>query len=142
MEATGSTGGHFDLPNDDNTEGEKKSTHLELQELYGGENVTLTFEVDGEDLSWKDTYQSGLTFEWIKSKVAEKLEVTYKDVTLEHKGNPVIDPFCIVDMGLKSGAVLTVKLKEGADRGYKALREQLAKESSDVPATGEEEDDD
>lgn len=42
MEATGSTGGHFDLPNDENEYGEKKSTHLELQELYGGELVDVS----------------------------------------------------------------------------------------------------
>ena len=40
MEATGSTGGHFDLPN--NEDGEKKSTHLELQEKYGGDLVTVS----------------------------------------------------------------------------------------------------
>lgn len=33
---------HFDLPNDDTEGGEKKSTHLELQEKYGGENVTVS----------------------------------------------------------------------------------------------------
>ena len=37
-----------------------------------------------------------------------KLEVTYGDVSLKHDGKPVIDPFCIVDMGLKSGAVIKV----------------------------------
>ena len=136
----GSSGG-LDINHDDNKDGEKKSTHLELQEKYGGENVTLTFEVEGEDLSWKDTYQSGLTFEWIKNKVAEKLEVTYQDVTLLHEGNPVIDPFCIVDMGLTTGAVLTARIKEGADRGYTALREQLSKEAADKGEEQEEEDD-
>ncbi len=116
----------------DSRDGEKKSTHLELQEKYGGENVTLTFAVEGEDLQWEETYQSGLSFEWIKSKVAEKLEVTYQDVTLMHEGSPVIDPFCIVDMGLQTGAVITVQIKEGADRGYTAIKEQLAKEAEDV----------
>mmetsp|Transcript_12177 Transcript_12177/g.13707 ORF Transcript_12177/g.13707 Transcript_12177/m.13707 type:complete len:141 (+) Transcript_12177:18-440(+) len=126
---------------DDNEDGEKKSTHLELQEKYGGENVTLTFEVEGEDLAWKETYQSGLTFEWIKSKVSQKLEVTYQDVTLLHEGNPVIEPFCIVDMGLQTGAVLTVKIKDGADRGHTALREQLAKEAADCEAPEDEAED-
>lgn len=31
-------------------------------------------------------YQNGLTFEWIKHKVAEKLEVMYQDVNLEYNG--------------------------------------------------------
>ena len=50
----------------------------------------------------------------------------YQDVSLEYNGNlilfkylnaslhigsPVIDPFCIVDMGLSTGDVLTVKVK-------------------------------
>ena len=60
------TGSGLGLISEDHKDGEKKSTHLELQEKYGGENVTLTFKVEGESLSWKDTYQSGLTFEWIK----------------------------------------------------------------------------
>ena len=78
-----------------------------------------------------------MTFEWIKNKVAEKLEVTYQDVTLLHDGNPVIDPFCIVDMGLQSGAILTVRIREGADRGYTALREELEKEviGKQIPTT-------
>jgi hypothetical protein len=42
MEAKGS---HFDLPNDDTEGGEKKSTHLELQEKYGGENVTVSIRL-------------------------------------------------------------------------------------------------
>ena len=133
------TGSGLDLMND-NIDGEKKSTHLELQEKYGGEFVTLTFKVEGEELSWKDTYQSGLTFEWIKSKVAEKLEVTYQEITLLHDGNPVIDPFCIVDMGLQTGAVLTAQIKEGADRGFTAIKEELAKEAEDIEKPNEAED--
>ena len=44
-------------------------------------------------------------------------------------------------MGLKSGAVLTIKIRDGADRGYTALREQLEKEQDDAPdATGSADD--
>ncbi|CAI2383144.1 unnamed protein product [Moneuplotes crassus] len=136
----GSTGG-LGIVSDDAKDGEKISTHLELQEKYGGENVTLTFQVEGEDLQWEDTYQSGLSFEWIKSKVAEKLEVTYQDVSLLHEGNPVIDPFCIVDMGLQTGAVITIKIKDGADRGYTAIKEQLAKEAEEKEEQVEDDDD-
>ena len=57
-----------------------------------------------------------------------------------HDGNPVIDPFCIVDMGLKSGAVLTVRIKDGADRGYTEIKEALAKEDVDEEERNEAED--
>ena len=43
--------------------------------------------------------------------MAEKLEVTYQDVTLEHNGSSVIDPLCIVDMGLKTGDTLVIKVR-------------------------------
>lgn len=42
MEPSG-TGGAFGLPNDENADGEKKSTHLELQEKYGGDKVTVRY---------------------------------------------------------------------------------------------------
>lgn len=53
-------------------------------------------------------------------------------------------------MGLTSGDVLTVKvntyfntfqIRDGADRGYKALREQLTKEAEEVRADERDEDD-
>lgn len=42
MEPSSGSGGTFDLPNDENADGEKKSTHLELQEKYGGDAVTVS----------------------------------------------------------------------------------------------------
>ena len=42
METKGSTGSAFELPSDDSADGYKKSTHLELQELYGGDKVTVS----------------------------------------------------------------------------------------------------
>ena len=41
MEPIGSTGGHFEFQAEDSTGGTKKSTHLELQELYGGDKVSV-----------------------------------------------------------------------------------------------------
>jgi hypothetical protein len=40
MESKAGTG-NFQLPNNENSDGSKKSTHLELQEKYGGEKVTV-----------------------------------------------------------------------------------------------------
>ena len=117
------------------------STHLQLQEEFGGDQVNLIFVVDGEDLRFEQSFQNGLTFEWVKNQVALKLEVPYSDVTLTHDGKPVIDPFCIVDMGLKSGAELLVQIKEGADRGFEKLRKEMADELKVVggaPAEDEE----
>ena len=37
---------------------EKKSTHLELQEEYGGDKVDLVFLVEGEDLKFNQTVRS------------------------------------------------------------------------------------
>ena len=53
-----------------------------------------------------------MTLDWIKNQVALKLEVAYKDVTLLYQDRPVIDPFCIVDMGLQTGAILVVRVRK------------------------------
>ena len=39
---------------------ENKSTHLQLQEEYGGKVVSLTFKVDGEDIEWEDEVRASL----------------------------------------------------------------------------------
>ena len=101
--------------------------------------MKLVFKVEGEDLSFEKAYQNGVTFEWVKNEVAQKLTVTYADVTLEHEGRAVIDPFSIVDMGLTSGAELTVKIRDGADRGFEQLRKEMADEIDQSGAPAEEE---
>ena len=64
-----------------------------------------------------------MTFEWVKNKVAEKLEANYQDLSLYLGDKRIPEPFCLVDMGITGPASITVKIAEGAVLGNDALRE-------------------
>ena len=50
-----------------------------------------------------------MTFEWVKNKVAEKLETKYQNLTLFFNDKRVLEPFSIVDMpAVVSGSTLIV----------------------------------
>lgn len=44
------------------------------------------------------------------------------------KGRRIPEPFCLVDMGVKAGDVIEVKIAEGAVIGYEEVRKQVARE--------------
>ena len=64
-----------------------------------------------------------MTFEWVKNKVAEKLEANYPDLTLHLGDKRIPEPFCLVDMGITGATTITVQIAEGATLGNEALRE-------------------
>ena len=47
---------------------------------------------------------------------------SYEDLSLWMNGKRIPEPFCLVDMGVKSGQVLIVKVAEGAVIGEEAMR--------------------
>ena len=53
-------------------------------------------------------FKEGVTFEWVKNKVAEKLEANYADLSLFFNGRRIPEPFCLVDMGVASGSEIIV----------------------------------
>ena len=83
----------------------------------------MVFTRQGEDKPfWESVFKEGVTFEWIKNKVAEQMEANYADLTLFEGERRIIEPFCPIDMGIKSGAQITVHVAEGAVIGNEALR--------------------
>mgnify|MGYP002634251381 CR=1 FL=1 len=73
-------------------------------------------------------FKEGQTFEWVKHKVAIKLETKYQDLLLFHKGKRIPEPFCLVDMNILTETTLEVTIAEGAEVGLDKLREQVAQQ--------------
>lgn len=51
----------------------------------------------------QESFKSGVTFEWVKNKVAQKLFANYEDVSLYMNEKRIPEPFCLVDLNVKSG---------------------------------------
>ena len=73
-------------------------------------------------------FSEGVTFEWVKNKVAEQIFARYEDLSLFMNGKRIPEPFCLVDMNVKSGQVIEVQVAEGAVFGEEAMRQQVLKE--------------
>jgi hypothetical protein len=85
--------------------------------------------MDGEHEPFhKAVFKQGITFEWVKNKIADIIEARYQDLSLFQNGKRIPEPFCLCDMGTKSGTTLVVKLAEGAVVGNEALRLQVLRE--------------
>ena len=110
-----------------NTDG--VTTEERLQNAIAGDDIQLFFKMDGSDeVFFQAVYKQGITFEWIKNKVAENMEAQYQDLSLFFNGNRIPEPFCLIDMGVPSGSDIIVKLAEGAVVGHEALRQQVLAE--------------
>lgn len=90
-----------------------------------------------DEVFFEAVYKQGITFEWVKNKVSEKMEANYSDLSLYFNDRRIPEPFCLIDMGVTSGAVIIVKLAEGAVVGHDALREQVLRELEEEAAVGE-----
>ena len=102
-----------------------------LQNQIAGDAVLLVFQREdqaGKGPFWEQQFKEGVTFEWVKNKVAEQLEANYEDLSLFVNDKRIPEPFCLVDMGLKGTVTIVVKIAEGAVLGNDALREQVLKE--------------
>ena len=116
-----------------------KTTEEQLQEEIAGDDTLLIFHLQGQAESFlQKSFKQGVTFEWVKNQVAETLEAKYEDLSLWHDGRRIPEPFCLVDMGVTSGAQIEVQLAEGAVLGQDALREQVLKELAEQEAAEEE----
>lgn len=93
-----------------------------------------------DEVFFQAVYKQGITFEWIKNKVAEHMEAQYNDLSLFFNERRIPEPFCLIDMGVGTGSDIIVKLAEGAVVGHDALREQvlaeLAEEAERAGDTG------
>lgn len=105
------------------------TTEEKLQNELAGDDIQLTFKMEGsDDIVYQAVFKQGVTFEWVKNKVAEKLEANYNDLTLHLNDRRIPEPFCLIDMGITTGTTIFVKLAEGAVLGHEALREQVLAE--------------
>ena len=110
-------------------DGSGQTTEEKLQNEIAGDDTLLIFTKQGEsEPFYKDSFKQGVTFEWVKSKVADSLEAKYEDLELYTNGKRIPEPFCLVDMGVQSGAQIEVKIAEGALVGADAIREAVLRE--------------
>ncbi len=101
----------------------------QIQAEFAGDDTLLLFVMDGEHEPFhKAVFKQGITFEWVKNKIADIIEARYQDLSLFQNGKRIPEPFCLCDMGTKSGTTLVVKLAEGAVVGNEALRLQVLRE--------------
>ena len=101
--------------------------------------MQLFFKKEGETEAFHEAvFKQGITFEWIKNKVAEHMEANYADLSLFYNGRRIPEPFCLIDMGVASGSDIIVQFAEGAVVGHEALRAQvLAELEAEAAAQGD-----
>ena len=122
-----------------NTDG--KTTEEKLQEELAGDDVLLYFKMEGqEEKFFEAVYKQGMTFEWIKNKVAEHMEAQYGDLSLYFNERRIPEPFCLIDMNVGSGSEIIVQLAEGAVVGHDALRAQVLRELEEEAAAAGQQD--
>ena len=90
--------------------GTSEEAQAALQQQLAGDDVLLLFALQGQsDVFHQEVFKQGVTFEWVKNKVAEKLETKYQNLTLFFNDKRVLEPFSIVDMpAVVSGSTLIV----------------------------------
>ena len=62
--------GGMDFSNLGNQDG--RTTEEKIQDEIAGDSILLTFQrTDQNAPFWEETFKQGMTFEWVKNKVAE-----------------------------------------------------------------------
>ena len=74
-----------------------------------------------EDIFHTEVFKQGVTFEWVKNKICEKIEAQYNDISLFLGEKRVPEPFCLIDLNVQNGQKIVVVIAEGALTG-EALR--------------------
>lgn len=118
-------------------DGSGMTSEAKLQNEIAGDDTMLHFEMNGDKFH-SESFKQGVTFEWVKNKVCEKIEAQYQDTSLYLNGKRIPEPFCLVDMGVQTGATIVVQLVEGALFG-EALRQQTLKEIEEEERAREQE---
>ena len=107
-------------------DGSGLTTEEKMQQEIGGENITMVFILFGETKPvYENFFKQGVTFEWVKNKLAEKMMARYEDLHLYMNDKRIPEPFCLVDLNVQNGQVIMVKIEEGAVYGEEALRKQV-----------------
>ena len=106
-----------------------KTSEQQLQDEIAGDDVLLHFVLQGTTEKFHSkVFKQGQTFEWVKNKVAIKLEAKYMDLLLFYNNKRICEPFCLVDMNITGETTIEVTIAEGAEIGLDKLREQVQKE--------------
>ena len=106
-----------------NTSGMNAETEIQAQ--IAGDDVALSFSLKGEEKVFhQEVFKQGVTFEWVKNKVALALEAKYNDLSLYFNDKRIPEPFSIVDLPyVVSGSIIAVEIAEGAEVGLDKLRQ-------------------
>ena len=116
-----------------------KTTEEKLQDEIAGEDVLLVFRWKHapDTVLFQQKFKQGVTFEWVKNKVAEHIQANYHDLSLLMGTKRIPEPFCLVDMGITKETVLDVQIEEGALYG-EALRAQVLAEMEEEERLAQE----
>lgn len=81
----------------------------QIQKEFGGDDCLLRFQMDKEEKPFHEqVYRQGVTFEWVKNQIADRIVARYDDISLYTNGKRIPEPFCLVDMGVQNGQVIIV----------------------------------
>jgi hypothetical protein len=109
-------------------DGSGLTSEAKLQNEIAGDDVLLHFVRAGtEEIFHSEVFKQGVTFEWVKNKICEKIESQYEDTSLYIGEKRIPEPFCLIDMGVKSDTHVLVTLVEGALTG-EALKQKMLDE--------------
>ena len=106
-------------------DGSGMTSEEKLQAEIAGDDTQLLFTMFGsEEVFHKEVFKQGVTFEWVKNKICDIIEAQYEDLSLYLGSKRIPEPFCLVDMNVKNGALIMVKIADGAMTG-EVLRNHL-----------------
>ena len=119
-------------------DGSGLTTEAKLQKELAGDQTLLIFQLENEAKPFhEEVFSQGLSFDWVKNKVAEKMFASYEDLSLWMNEKRIPEPVCLVDMGVKSGQLIIVKVAEGAIVGEEAMRQKVLAEMEEENKGGE-----
>ena len=82
----------------------------------------MTFVLNDKPI-YENSFKQGVTFEWVKNKLAESMMARYEDLHLYMNEKRIPEPFCLVDLNVQNGQVIIVKVEDGAVYGEEAVRQ-------------------
>lgn len=100
----------------------KGNTFKEESDLYAGEEVTVRNNIylylklyleniKNKNESFKETFKSGQDFEYVKYKIAHKLQVNQNDIDLYNNDKKLIPMFSICDVELNDDKKIHYEIK-------------------------------
>ncbi len=96
----------------------------------------MIFVHEGQPI-YEQQFKQGVTFEWVKNKLAESMIARYEDLELFMNDKRIPEPFCLVDLNVQNNQRIVVKIAEGAVYGEEAVRQQVLREMEEEEKGGD-----